>query len=114
MTTSTIVTWHHAYMTTSIQDAINFFQTLSVDLTNLLSSSIRFNRPVGRPEINSKHAELSTKSTLRHSIPSEMYSSWKSQITKVGLQSVHVSNYDHNHNIYREQTVALCLPTDQW
>ena len=47
--------------------------------TNLLSSSIKFKSPVGRPQIKSKQAELSTNSTFLHSIPSETYSSWKLQ-----------------------------------
>ena len=47
--------------------------------TNLLSSSIKFKSPVGRPQIKSKQAKLSTNSTFLHSIPSETYSSWKLQ-----------------------------------
>ena len=47
--------------------------------TNLLSSSIKFKSPVGRPQIKSKQAELSTNSTFLQSIPSETYSSWKLQ-----------------------------------
>ena len=56
--------------------------------TNLLSSSIKFNSPVGRPQIKSKQTELSTNSTFLHSIPSETYSSWKLQ------------NYEYYNELY--------------
>ena len=57
--------------------------------TNLLSSSIKFKSPVGRPQIKSKQAELSTNSTFLHSIPSETYSSWKLQ------------NYEYYNELYK-------------
>ena len=66
--------------------------------TNLLSSSIKFKSPVGRPQIKSKQAKLSTNSTFLHSIPSETYSSWKVQKYEYYTMNYMSQNEIQNHN----------------